>query len=220
MRMVTKSLEECCTSLEEFTLYAWRTDPRNLYTILPHMTELKALRIGYRNDSSLLDLYSIINKLTHLEVVALVDVRRSPDQYVTLLNELRTRPLRVLRIDEVMAGVLTEVIEKGALRHEHLEELQIHNNYNDNASINSEDIRAMRKMINAGQTPRLKFLSLCGNLCTCQDRPSLISLLETIDRKLPSCVLKLYETDLPSNFHPNQYARLLVTSSKAREPYT
>ena len=75
-----------------------------------------------------------------------------------------------------------------------------------------EDLHAIRKMINAGQTPRLKVLSLRWSMKKKYDREHLVSLLETIDNKLPSCVLKLEKSDLPSNVDPNLYERLSLCS--------
>ena len=202
MRMVMESLK-ACTSLEEFSLM-WGTHvPDELYTTLGQMRELKVLRIAQEQVPPAL--CSCISQLKHLEVVVLGFIQCSSKTCVSLLHNLRTCPLRKLNLGFTpFTGVFADAFEEGALRHEHLEELNMYD-----AGLNMDDLHAIRKMINAGQTPRLKVLSLWSSMEMC-DREHLVSLLETIDNKLPSCVLGLFRSDLPSNFDPKQYERLSV----------
>ena len=204
MRMLMESLK-ACTSLEEFSVEMGLHVPDELYTILGQMSGLKVLKIEQLGAPPAL--CSCISQLKHLEVVTLCFIQCFIQSkiYVSLLNDLRACPLRKLRLGETcMSGVFADAFEEGALHHERLELLNI-----CNAGLNMEDLHAMRKMIHAGQTPRLKVLSLLRSMRE-RDPEHLVSLLETIDNKLPSCVLELSRFDLPSNFDPKQYERLSV----------
>ena len=196
---------KACTSLEEFSLERGLHVPDELYTVLGQMRELKVLKILQEHVPSAL--CSCIKQLKHLEVAVLRLIQFSSKVYVSLLNGLRACPLRELDLGFArLAGVFADAFEEGALCHEHLEELEIHD-----GDLNMEDLHAMRKMIHAGQTPRLRILALqynsMGKKC---NEEQLVSLLETIDNKLPSCVLQLGKWDLPSNFDPKKYGRLSV----------
>ena len=201
MQMVMESLK-ACTSLELFTLIRGKHVPDELYTVLGQMRELKVLIILQLQVPPAL--CSCISQLKHLEVVLLKCIQFSSKVYLSLLNDLLACPLRGLALEYTpMSGVFAEALKDGALRHERLEVLGIHR-----ADLNMDDLHAIRKMINAGQTPRLKVLSLWWSMRKKYDQEQLVSLLETIDNKLPSCVLQLGKLDLPSNFDPKQYERL------------
>ena len=206
MQMVMESLK-ACTSLEEFSLRKGMHVPDELCTVLGQMREMKVLKILQEQVPPAL--CSCISQLKHLEVVVLGFIQCSSKTCVSLLHNLRACPLRKLSLESFpLTGDFADAFEEGALCHERLEKLDIHH-----ADLNMDDLHAVRKMINAGQTPRLKVLSLWWSMKKKYDREHLVSLLETIDNKLPSCVPNLCDTDLPSNFDPKQYERLSLLQS-------
>ena len=116
---------KACTSLEEFTLMSGTHVSDELYTTLGQMRELKVLRITQEQVPPAL--CSCISQLKHLEAVVLHCIQCSSKTYVSLLNELRTCPLRRLNIEYTpMSRVFAEALKEGALHHERLEVLGIH----------------------------------------------------------------------------------------------